>query len=71
MTTAAETIANWATTLSLDEIPPEVLKHAKLHALDVLGCGLAADADGIAGEGRATMTELGGEPQATVIGSDA
>jgi 2-methylcitrate dehydratase PrpD len=37
--------------------------------LDVLGCGLAAHATGVAGEGRATMEELGGEPEATVIGS--
>jgi 2-methylcitrate dehydratase PrpD len=71
MTTAAETIASWATSLSLDDIPPEVLEHAKLHALDVLGCGLAADAEGVAGEGRAAMAELAGEPQATVIGSSA
>ena len=70
MTTAAETIASWATTLTADDIPADVLEHAKLHALDVLGCGLAAHAEGIAGEGRATMAELGGEPQATVIGSD-
>ena len=42
---------------------------AKLHILDTLGCGLAAHATGVAGEGRATMDELGGEPHATVIGS--
>ncbi len=70
MTTAAETIASWATSLSLDDIPAEVQEHAKLHALDVLGCGLAAHAEGTAGEGRATMAELGGEPHATVIGLD-
>ncbi|MDH4176615.1 MAG: MmgE/PrpD family protein [Thermoleophilia bacterium] len=69
MTTAAETIAGWATTVTLDDVPADVLEHAKLHALDVLGCGLAADAEGVAQEGRATMAELGGEPQATVIGS--
>jgi 2-methylcitrate dehydratase PrpD len=39
-----------------------------LHVLDALGCGLAAHATGVAGEGRATMAELGGEPSATVIG---
>jgi 2-methylcitrate dehydratase PrpD len=71
MTTAAETIAGWATELTLDDVPEEVAEHAKLHALDLLGCGLAAHAEGIADEGRATMAELGGEPQATVIGSDA
>jgi 2-methylcitrate dehydratase PrpD len=71
MTTAAETIAAWATSLTVDDVPPDVLEHAKLHALDVLGCGLAAHAEGLAGEGRATMAELGGEPQSTVIGAGA
>jgi len=40
--TAAETIAAFATSLTLDDIPTEVLDDAKLHVLDVLGCGLAA-----------------------------
>ena len=66
--TAAETIAGFATSLTLDDIPTEVAEDAKLHVLDVLGCGLAAHASGIATEGRSTMAELGGEPQATVIG---
>ena len=66
--TAAETIAGFATSLTLDDIPTDVLEDAKLHVLDVLGCGLAAHASAIATEGRSTMAELGGEPQATVIG---
>lgn len=69
MTTAAETIASWTTRLTIDDIPDEVVEQAKLHVLDVLGCGLAAHAEGIAGEGRATMAELGGAAQATVIGT--
>ncbi len=69
MTTAAETIASWTTRLTIDDIPDEVVEQAKLHVLDVLGCGLAAHAEGIAGEGRATMAELGGVAQATVIGT--
>jgi 2-methylcitrate dehydratase PrpD len=68
--TAAETIAAWATALELDDVPADVAEHAKLHLLDALGCGLAAHATGVAGEGRTTMDELGGEPQATVIGSE-
>jgi len=66
--TAAETIAAFATSINLDEIPVEVVEHAKLHVLDVLGCGLAAHATGNGVEGRMTMSELAGEPQATVIG---
>ena len=67
--TAAEKIAAWATALDLDDVPADVAEHAKLHLLDALGCGLAAHATGVAAEGRTTMDELGGEPQATVIGS--
>ena len=45
-----------------------MVEAAKLHVLDVIGCGLAAHGLGIAAEGRATMSELGGEPEASVIG---
>src|SRR5207248_3175504 len=48
----------------------EVVEAAKLHLLDTLGCGYAASALGIATEGRTAMAELGGEPQASVIGHD-
>jgi 2-methylcitrate dehydratase PrpD len=68
--TAAETIASFATSLDLDDVPADVVEHAKLHVLDALGCGLAGHATGNGVEGRATMRELGGEPQATVIGAD-
>lgn len=66
--TAAETIADFATAIRFDDIPADVVQHAKLHVLDVLGCGLAGHATGNGVEGRATMSELAGEPQATVIG---
>ncbi len=68
MTTAAQTIARWSTNIALDDIPADVAHHAKLHVLDALGCGLAAHGSGLAGEGRATMVELGGTGDATVIG---
>ena len=71
MPTAAQKISNWTTNLRFEDIPADVLEHAKQHVLDTLGCGLAAHATGVAGEGRATMTELGGEPQATVIGLES
>jgi 2-methylcitrate dehydratase PrpD len=69
--TAAETLAQFATTLTLEDVPEDVGRHAKLHLLDTLGCGLAAHATGVAGEGRTAMAELAGEPQATVIGHEA
>ncbi|MET0686484.1 MAG: MmgE/PrpD family protein [Solirubrobacteraceae bacterium] len=66
--TGAERLAEFATALSLDDIPEDVVEDAKLHLLDVLGCGLAAEGYGLGTEGRVTMAELGGEPQASVIG---
>jgi 2-methylcitrate dehydratase PrpD len=68
---AAARLAAWTGGLSYDDVPPAVADAAKLHLLDTLGCGLAAHALGIAGEGRTAMAELGGEPQASVIGLDA
>jgi 2-methylcitrate dehydratase PrpD len=69
--TAAERIASFSTSLAYDDIPADVIEAAKLHVLDTLGCGLAASALGIATEGRTAMTELGGDPQASVIGHGA
>jgi 2-methylcitrate dehydratase PrpD len=66
--TAAQEIARWATTLALADVPEAVRRDAALHVLDTLGCGLAAHATGVAGEGRATMAEQGGTAEATVIG---
>ena len=68
MTTAAEQFATFATTLAYDDIPGNVIEHAKDHLLDTYGCGLAASAMGIATEGRSTMRELGGIGDAVVIG---
>ncbi len=68
--TAAQRLTEFTTTLTLDDIPDDVAEHAKLHLLDTLGCGLAAHATGVAGEGRQAMAELGGDAQATVIGHE-
>ena len=68
MATAAERFARFALELELDSVPADVIEAAKLHVLDVIGCGLAAHGLGIAGEGRAAMSELGGTAEASVIG---
>ncbi len=68
--TVAERLAAFAIGLAFEEIPADVVEVAKLHLLDTLGCGLAAHGLGLATEGRTAMAELGGEPQATVIGLD-
>jgi 2-methylcitrate dehydratase PrpD len=68
MTTPAGRFAEFAASLSFDDIPAHVVEDAKLHLLDVLGCGLAAEGYGAGTEGREVMLELGGEGQASVIG---
>jgi 2-methylcitrate dehydratase PrpD len=68
---AADRLAEFATSLTLDDIPAAAVEAAKLHLLDALGCGLAASALGVAVEGRAVMAELGGDGQATVIGLES
>jgi 2-methylcitrate dehydratase PrpD len=71
MPTAAEHLAGFTCNLAYEDIPGDVVEAAKLHLLDTIGCGLAAHALAVATEGRAAMAELGGEPQASVIGLDA
>jgi 2-methylcitrate dehydratase PrpD len=68
--TAAQTIAEWTTNLTPEDVPEDVAEHAKLHLLDAIGCGYAASALGVATEGRTAMAELGGETQSSVIGLD-
>jgi 2-methylcitrate dehydratase PrpD len=70
MGTAAERLAAFGRELDYEEIPAPVVEAAKHHLLDSLGCGLAAGGLGIATEGCRALAEIGGEPQATVIGFD-
>jgi 2-methylcitrate dehydratase PrpD len=66
---AARRLAAFTASLEPALVPDDVVETTKLHILDVIGCGLAAEALGLAGEGRATMAELG-RGDATVIGLD-
>jgi 2-methylcitrate dehydratase PrpD len=67
-TTAAERLVAFALGLRADAIPAEVRAAAALHALDTLGCGLAAHAVGVGTEGRtAAAAECPAGP-ATAIG---
>src|SRR4029453_10621680 len=68
MATAAERFATFSLELELEAVAEEVIRAAKLHALDLLGCGPPAHGLDIAGEGRTAMAELGGDPEASVIG---
>jgi 2-methylcitrate dehydratase PrpD len=69
MPTAAQRLADFAAALQFDDIPGEVVEAAKLHLLDTLGCALAAQAVGLAGQGRELMADQGGREQSSAIGS--
>jgi 2-methylcitrate dehydratase PrpD len=69
MSTVAERLAGFTSTLSADALPPEVALAAKLHVLDTLGCGLAAFAVGVASGARDAMLEPGTTGPATAIGA--
>jgi 2-methylcitrate dehydratase PrpD len=68
--TGATQLAEFALGLRHDEIPVEVAHAAKLHLLDVLGCGLAASALAVAEEGRGLALAEGGRSEASAIGAD-
>jgi 2-methylcitrate dehydratase PrpD len=65
---ATERLAAFTTDLAYEAIPPDVVEAAKLHLLDMLGCGLAAHALDVATAGRAAAAEMEGTAEATVIG---
>jgi 2-methylcitrate dehydratase PrpD len=67
---AAHELAAWACALEPGDIPGEVRAAAREHALDVLGCGLAALGVGEATAGLATAAEAGTGP-ASAIGRAA
>ncbi len=68
MDTVAQRFAAFGSSLTLDAVPDEVVEAAKLHMLDVLGCGLAAHALDVAPAAREAMTETGVSGPATAIG---
>jgi 2-methylcitrate dehydratase PrpD len=68
MPTAAQRLAHFASSLHYEDLPADVAEAAKLHLLDAIGCGLAAHGLGVATHARATMAELGGDGEASVIG---
>ncbi|WP_411152474.1 MmgE/PrpD family protein [Streptomyces sp. A30] len=71
MATAAQCVGDFVARLTVESIPGSVRRAAALHALDALGCGLAAHALGEAGYASAAVQEDGGTGPATAIGSPA
>ncbi len=68
MTTVAERIARFAASLEIGDLPAGVVEAAKLHALDTLGCGIAAQALGEAPYAAASALEIASRGPATAIG---
>jgi 2-methylcitrate dehydratase PrpD len=68
--TAAERLAAFTSTLTMDAIPDEVRDAAKLHLLDTLGTGLAAHGLDVADYARAAVVEPGVTGPATAVGVD-
>jgi 2-methylcitrate dehydratase PrpD len=61
--------ADFLTSFTFDGIPPEVLQQVKLHILDSIGCALGGYALQWGQNVTAVGRDLGGKPEATVIGS--
>ena len=68
MSTVAQRIARFTVSLRADDLADEVAGAAKLHALDTLGCGIAAHALGEASYATASALEVAGQGRASAIG---
>ncbi|MET9994884.1 MmgE/PrpD family protein [Streptomyces mutabilis] len=68
MTTYSERLSEFVAQLKVEQIPAATAEHAELHALDVLGCGIAAHAFGEAAYALRAVRETGGSGPATAIG---
>src|SRR5215468_4939846 len=66
---AIEKLAEWVLAIRAEDIPAATVGQAKLLILDTIGCGYAAFEEEAAHAVLATLKEMGGAPQCTVIGS--
>src|SRR5258708_25489216 len=66
---AIEDLARWVLAQRAEEIPQAAVKQAKLLVLDTIGCGYAALDEESARAVLATLADVGGAPQCSVIGS--
>ncbi len=64
-----EKLADWTLAVRAEDFSDRVLNQAKLLLLDTIGCGYAALDEDASRAVIATMTEIGGAPLCTVIGS--
>lgn len=66
--TCATTAAHWLARLDLADVPDDVIAHAKLRMLDMLGVALAASALDYGRVIRAAVLELGGAGTSAIVG---
>ena len=69
MATFSDQISDFVAQLKVEQIPSTTALNAELHALDALGCGIAAHAFGEAPYALAAVRETGGRGSATAIGA--
>src|SRR5437667_7716687 len=66
---AIERLAEWILATRSSDVPERAIDQAKVLVLDSIGCGYAAFEEEAAHAVLATLKEMGGAPQCTVIGS--
>ena len=66
---ATADVARFAATVTLDEVPEQARRLSRRHVLDSLGVMLAGSTTASSRLTRELFTEMGGAPQATMIGS--
>ncbi len=67
----ARELANYTLSLNFQDLPPDVVHHAKRFLLDTLGCAIGGYSSEASRILRETIRELDGPAEATVIGSGA
>ena len=70
MATQSERLGEFVALLGAEQVPEATARHAGLHALDALGCGIAAHALGEASYAVRAAREVGGRGDAVAIGAD-
>ena len=67
----ATELARWSVGLRPDEVPPKVAEAVRTHLLDGVGCALAGLRMRSVAAAVTVATDLGGPPEATIIGNDS
>lgn len=62
-------LAEWLAALSFDDLPADLIEQAEGTLIDYLGCALAGSQRTHARQATELALEMGGEPQATVLGT--